>query len=56
LVDREIDPALEIHESRVAPQMPPNLFAGDNLSGTSGQKQQNTEWLRLKLNWDSFLE
>jgi len=36
--------------------MPSNLFAGDNLSGTSGQKQKNTEWLRLKLKWDAFLE
>jgi hypothetical protein len=47
LVDREIDPVLEIHEGRVAPQMALNLFPGDNLSRMTREKRQNSKRLRL---------
>jgi len=56
LIDGEINSALEINESGIAPEMSLDFFPADNLSRTVNQEKQDFERLRRQLYRNSRLE
>jgi hypothetical protein len=48
LFDCEVDPLLDVDERVAAPERPPDLLAGHELSPEADEETQEFEWLGLK--------